>query len=591
MKEQMPVGPSSTPISTSAAVPDTPSLKKSANASSRRAFLAQVGGATAATIASAAVAAGPLAPSAAAQQNAAQPNVSSDFGSNAAARARALKCFSNRVNAAQAELNVRLPNELTNGDETRFPNRIGNFSKGLVHNSIGEVDSASYNSLLRAVNSGDSRMFDQIIMGGTSLLVDPQAGLAFDLEGADSHALAIGTPPSVASREIADAAVENYWMALCRDVNFTQYGTEPLTQAAIAELNSLQAFHGPKLVTPQNLFRGFTPGDVVGPYISQFLLQPFSYGAIPIEQAFTTYLPNEDYLTDQSSWLSVQNGVPPASGNQIDPNPQHMRNGRGLGAYVHIDVLFEAYFNACLILVDRGAPLDASHPYTGSRTQSGFGTFGNPHLKTLVAEVAQRALKAVWYMKWFVHRHLRPEEYGGLVHMTKTHQANYPIHADVLNSDALARTFAKYGAYFMPHAFPEGCPQHPSYGQGHGTVAGACSTIVKAWFDDLAPISAVPGMQVFQASEDGFSLVPYSGSDSTQMTIGGEMNKLAANIAIGRNHAAVHWRYDYADSVILGESVAIAMLKDMAHCWNEPFAGFSFTKFDGTRVTGIGKNT
>ncbi|MEQ1352747.1 MAG: vanadium-dependent haloperoxidase [Candidatus Acidiferrum sp.] len=587
MKEHLPVGANSS----SDVTPEAASPKKTATSPSRRAFLAQVGGATAATIASAAVAVGTLAPSAAAQQNGAQPNVSSDFGSNAAARVRALKCFNNRVNAAQAELNVRLPNEVTNGDENRFPNRIGNFSKGLVHNSIGEVDGASYNSLLRAVNTGDSRMFDQIIMGGTSLLVGPQSGLAFDLEGADSHALAIGTPPSVASREIADAAVENYWMALCRDVNFTQYGNEPLTQAAIHELNSLQAFHGPKPVTAQNLFRGFTPGDVVGPYISQFLLQPFSYGAIPIEQLFTTYLPSVDYLTDQASWLFVQNGVPPSVGNQIDPNPQHMRNGRGLGAYVHIDVLFEAYFNACLILVDRGAPLDPNHPYTGSRTQAGFGTFGNPHLKTLVAEVSQRALKAVWYMKWFVHRHLRPEEYGGLVHMTKTHQANYPIHADVLNSDALARTFAKYSSYFMPHGFPEGCPQHPSYGQGHGTVAGACSTIVKAWFDDLAPISAVPGMQVFQASEDGFSLVPYTGSDSAQMTIGGEMNKVAANIAIGRNHAAVHWRYDYADSVVLGESVAIAMLRDMAHCWNEPFAGFSLTKFDGTRITGIGKNT
>ena len=40
-----------------------------------------------------------------------------------------------------------------------------------------------------------------------------------------------------------------------------------------------------------------------------------------------------------------------------------MRNGRGLGAYVHVDVLFEAYFNACLVLVDQGAPLDPNNPY------------------------------------------------------------------------------------------------------------------------------------------------------------------------------------------------------------------------------------
>jgi len=569
-------------------VPDLPRKSKGPS-SSRRVFLGQVGGAAAATVAGAAALAGPPASAAPAQQLS-----NNDFAgnnNNNGVRQRPVKCFDVRVNAAQAELNLRVPNQVSNGDENRFPNRIGNYSKGLVHNGIGEVDPGSYASLLRAVSSGDHRVFDQIQMGGTSLLVDPQAGLAFDLEGADSHALAIGTPPSVASREIAAVALENYWMALCRDINFTQYGNEPLTQAAIAELNSLHAFHGPKPVTPQNLFRGFTPGDVVGPYVSQFLLQPFSYGAIPIQQLFTTYVPNVDYMTDQASWLAVQNGQGPFAQNQIDANPQYMRNGRGLGAYVHVDVLFEAYFNACLVLVDRGAPLDANHPYTGSRTQTGFGTFGSPHLKTIVAEVSQRALKAVWYAKWFVHRHLRPEEYGGLVHMTKTHQANYPIHSDVLNSDAVARTFAKHGSYFLPHGFPEGCPQHPSYGSGHATVAGACTTIVKAWFDDLAPISAVPGLQVVQPTEDGLSLVPYGGSDAAQMTIGGEMNKVAANIAIGRNHAAVHWRYDYVDSVVLGEAVAMSMLRDMAHCWNESFAGFSFTKFDGTRVTGLGKNT
>jgi hypothetical protein len=305
----------------------------------------------------------------------------------------------------------------------------------------------------------------------------------------------------------------------------------------------------------------------------------------------TTYVPGVDYMTDQASWLAVQNGQGPFAANQPDPNLQHIRNGRALSAYVHLDVLFEAYFNACLKLVDSGAPLDPNNPYASSRTQSGFGTFGSPHLKTLVAEVSQRALKAVWYMKWFVHRHLRPEAFGGLVHMTKTHQANYPLHPDVLNSHAVAEVFAKNGTYFLPHAFPEGCPQHPSYGQGHGTVAGACATIVKAWFNDLAPLTSIPGISIVQPSEDGFSLVPYEGADASQLTIGGEMNKLAANIAIGRNHASVHWRHDYADSLPLGEAVAISMLNDMASNWNESFEGFSFTRFNGTRISGVGRNT
>ena len=72
---------------------------------------------------------------------------------------------------------------------------------------------------------------------------------------------------------------------------------------------------------------------------------------------------------------------------------------------------------------------------------------------------------------------------------------------------------------------------------------------------------------------------------------GGEMDKLASNIGVGRAHAAVHWRYDYIDSLPLGEAVAIAMLRDMASCWNESFEGFSFTKFNGKRITGVGKNS
>jgi hypothetical protein len=564
---------------------DEISLEAKPETTSRRKFIGRVGSAAAASLAVSATGLSSLAQSASAQST-------SSSSSSSGGTQRAQESYLNRVAAARAELAVPTPPEITNGDEQRYSNRIGNFSKGLAHNNIGEVTPASYNSLLNAVHGGQPQQFEQIQLGGNTLLVDPQAGLAFDLEGTDSHQLAIGTPPAVASRAMADTMVESYWMCLCRDVNFTQYGNEPISQAAISELNSLPAFAGPKPVTAQNLFRGFTPGDVVGPYPSQFILQPTSFGAIAINQLFTTYTPGLDYMTDQASWLAVQNGQGPFAANQPDPNLQHLRNGRGIGAYVHVDVLFEAYFIACLALIDNNAPLDPNNPYVGSKTQSGFGTWGSPHLKTIVAEVAQRALKAVWYQKWFVHRHLRPEAFGGLVHMEKTGQANYPLHPDVLNSHALAELFAKNGGYFLPHGFPEGCPQHPSYGQGHGTVAGACATVVKAWFNDLAPLSSIPGLaNIVQPSEDGFSLVPYEGSDAGQLTIGGEMNKLAANIAIGRNHAGVHWRHDYADSLPLGEAVAISVLNDMGQNWNENFEGFSFTKFNGQRVTGVGRNT
>src|SRR6185436_18208399 len=105
----------------------------------------------------------------------------------------------------------------------------------------------------------------------------------------------------------------------------------------------------------------------------------------------------------------------------------------------------------------------------------------------------------------FVHRSLRPEEYCGLVHMTNTNQARYPLHAEVLRSEAANRAFVKNNSWFLPMAFPEGCPMHPSYGAGHATVAGACVTILKAFFDDTARLENIGDGQIVQPTEDGLS--------------------------------------------------------------------------------------
>ena len=503
---------------------------------------------------------------------------------------RLQQCFQHRMNAATNDRAVGMPLQITNGDELHYSNRIGNYSKGLPHNSIGEVDPTAYQSLLNSVSSGNPQDFGRIVMGGSVKLVDPQAGLAFDMEGLDSHQFRMDPAPALASAERAGEAVEVYWMALLRDVNFADYASNPLALAATSDLSRLSDFRGPKQgnkVTAQTLFRGFTPGDVTGPYVSQFLLKPLEYGAIYIDQKINTYLPlnagGADFMTDAASWRAVQNGAGPFGSNRIDPVARYIRNGRDLAAYVHIDVLFEAYMNACLWLIDNNAPLNPGNPYLTSSNQTGFGTFGAPYIKALVAEAASRALKAAWYQKWFVHRALRPEEFGGRVHFTKTGAARYPLHSDVMNSDALARVAARNGTWLLPHAFPEGCPQHPTYAAGHATVAGACATLVKAFFDDTASLASMT--DIVQASSDGLSLVSYTGTDRNSLTIGGEMDKIAANIAIGRNHAGVHWRSDYADSLLLGEGVAISILRDQKATYSESFNGYTFTKFDGSRIT------
>ena len=502
--------------------------------------------------------------------------------------ARRDQAFQVREDAAQFQHQLPIAVHPDNGDEALYPNKIANYSKGLPHNSLGEVQLGAYATLIQALSSGRPADFEAIQLGSNApsrqrKLVDPQAGLAFDLEGTDSHQFLIPPAPAFGSPQAAGEMVELYWMALARDVPFTEYATNRTTRAAAAELSRLPDFRGPKtggVVTPDILFSGFTAGDLVGPYISQFLWKPAEFGVEEITQKFRSLRADTDFLTQYSDWLASQNGVMPEQTVQFERVRHFIQTGRDLAAYVHIDVLFQAYFNACLIMFGLGVPFNAGNPYNRSATQDGFGTFGAPHAITILSEVATRALKAVWYQKWFVHRRLRPEEFGGRVHNRLTGAASYPLHPSVLNSRAAQEVFHQFGSYLLPQAFPEGCPLHPSYGAGHATVAGACVTILKAFFNEsfVIPEPVIPG-------PDGHTLRPYTGPGADRLTVGGELNKLAANVALGRDFAGIHWRADYTESVKLGEAVAISILRDQRACYNEAFSGFTFTKFDGTTIT------
>jgi membrane-associated phospholipid phosphatase len=261
----------------------------------------------------------------------------------------------------------------------------------------------------------------------------------------------------------------------------------------------------------------------------------------------------------------------------------YMRNGRDIGSWVHVDVLFQAYFQAFLVMASLGVPANPGNPYNSSATQIGFGTFGGPHFAALLCEVATRALKAVWFQKWFLHRRMRPEVFLGRVHYQLTGVKNYGVHQDILDSAAVDESFSRNGTYFLPMAFPEGSPAHPAYGAGHATVAGACVTMLKALFD--AEHLVTDFFPVVEPTDDGSGLVPYGGGDIGMMTLTGELNKLASNVATGRNIAGVHWRTDGEESIELGEAIAISVLRDQRLTYNETFAGFTFKKFDGSTIT------
>jgi hypothetical protein len=510
-----------------------------------------------------------------------------------------------------------------NGDFAAYPNAIGSFTKGLAHNPItGEVDGPQFQSFITALQTTDPAArfaaFDGLPDATHRKFVNPTAGHAYETEGFDPQQLCIAPAPTLASAEEAFEAVENYWMALLRDVPFENYEGETMVGMASEELDRLHkallstdSNKNPRVgtiggsVTAASLFRGLTAGDLAGPYISQFMLLPVPFGAQGWHQLMTTPRSNIDFVTRWEEFVQVQNGELRKFGSsEFDPRTTYIRNGRDLSQWVHIDVLFQAYFNACLIMLQPpdhptpvgggiGVPLSTGNPFRTSRRQAGFGILGDPGILGLMCEASTRALKAVWYQKWSVHMRLRPEAFGGWVHRnytTTTAAKPYPIHSSMMGSIAVERTVVKYGSALLPQAFPEGSPIHPAYGAGHATVAGACVTILKALFDTSG---VIPNPRRIVTDADGASRwVPYTGGP---LTIEGELNKLASNVAIGRNIAGVHWRSDATESLRLGENVAIGLLWDYVRTTPED-ARFEFKSFfnnpDGTpRLIVIDKNT
>lgn len=490
---------------------------------------------------------------------------------------RVNRAYAIRQKKAAYHKDVSPVEQPANGDESRFGNKIGNYSKGLPHDQSGEVDLESYQAMIRALDNGYPADLEKIPLGGAIKLTNPQAAFASCLDGPDSHELSIPMPPSFSSAEQAAEMIELYWQALSRDVPFAEYGRNQITNDAASELSNLSTFLGPKIgrrVSTATLFRADIPGVLPGPYISQFLWKDVPYGAMKIIQKIRTAIPAVDYMTSYTEWLRCQRGI--ASRKiELDTVPRYLRAGRDLARFVQVDPLYQAFLNAALILLGANAPMNYDNPYIRSRTQSGFVTFGGPCILDLIARVANSSLKVAWYQKWLVHRRARPEEFAARVHSHIMDLKKYPLHADLTTSPVLGEVFRAHVGFLLPMAYPEGSPTHPAYPAGHAVVAGACATVLKAYFDESYILP-----DTVTVSNDGLSLLPYV----APLRVGGELNKLAFNLSMGRNFAGVHWRSDAIAGLNLGEAFALGVLSDYQECFNEEFKGFSLTRFDGTKA-------
>lgn len=477
---------------------------------------------------------------------------------------------------------------------------------------------------------------------------NPQSARAHDKLAGSATEYQMAAAPHVRSLSAAAEMTELQWMALLRDKPFIDFPTD--TDVAVAVDDIRERFSaavdanepgGLRLGTdlPQDddgldmrretLFRCGLLGEDKGPIVSQFFLHDIAYGAQFIQQQVRPYAAHKNFLTDYGSWLRAQNaGLDEWADGYSDDNNfikapsledtsglRHISNMRDVARFVNKDALHQAYFNAALLCLSWKIPFDPGNPYSSYKRQVGFGTFGGPDLLTRVSEIAGRALAIVWHQKWEVHRRLRPEAYGGLMQMQKigfppapdpsNETRAYGLPEAAFESEAAKRLFALPSAnYFLPIAFSAGSPAHPSYGAGHATVAGACITILKAWLAEKTPLAEfledhpvrtpMSNTELVVVSEaDKFGkLVPYTNpKDLSEMTVEGELNKIACNVAMGRSMGGVHWRSDNTRSLRLGEQIAAELLRAESLDYAEKnLPGntapiWTFTSFNGNDVT------
>lgn len=508
---------------------------------------------------------------------------------------RAIEARKLRTDAAQRNFLEPIPAHPNNGDENTLPDQINSYTKGLPHDPVdGTVNPIAYQSLIDALSSGDPADFDNIITSGFAELGlrNPQAAYSYFMEGKDAHSFAMPAAPTFDSAWQASDAIEVMWQAITRDVSFANYDTDPMIAAAVMDMNKMSDYRGPGgngAVTPGNLFRGISPGETVGPYISQFLLQDIPFGATKVVQKYD--IPVDDhtvnnFLANYNEWLAIQNGAK-ATKSQGPTQPRYLYNGRALAQYVLKDYVYQAYLGATRIIRGYGSnAYDPNDPYKGKNAEARSPLFGNNHALDFIGRIAMGSQNVAWFQKWLVHRRARPEVFFGRVHNHLTSaDINYPIHDDALTSSALNYMFdlneetnGGQGTYLLATATPAGSPLHPTYPAGHSVMAGAAVTMLKAFFNGDMKI---PADKAVQPNANGTALEGYTGP---ALTIEGELNKLASNISLGRDVAGVHYRTDGDLGMALGEEYAISVLRELVPTYNEDFNGFTFNQFDGTAV-------
>lgn len=459
-----------------------------------------------------------------------------------------------------------------NDDIHTIPNYIACYHKGLPHNKKGLVDKKEFRKLLDFL-CGDLSKLTEIKLGGTRRLVNPSCIYDLEYSGMPKDSFYLPAAPTISSHQMAADMLENYAMALVRDVPFGEWKDNKTIDEIIYYLNKLSAYQGPKnkngKITIKNLFRGNTRGDLVGPYVSQFLYYDIPLGSLTINQKAKQYKSGADKIKTPDICREIQNGVLVEETTERTKGSYYIRNLRDGACYVHYDSPGLCAEMAARYLFGKGVPITCRRK---GGVEDQYIDLGMTDILDLIAKSSKLAMVAAWHYKW-INLTIRPEVFGLLVEEAKVGGKNVGcISSELLDSPLLDKIYRKFGSYCLPQVYAEGSPCHPSYPSGHATWAGAVTTILKAFFDNDYLIDA------YQPDESGRYLVELD----YKLRVGHELDKLASNIAIFRDAAGVHFRSDTL-GLRLGEAIAIELLEETVERYAFPVK-FEFINRDGQQV-------
>lgn len=479
------------------------------------------------------------------------------------------------------------------------------FSKTLKHNEIGLTSKEDLDKLINVSKTyGSKDAIDALASAQDPNKVRTLEGVAtgqsFIIRGCDTQFCDVSDQFLKAdSLENIAEMIEVYEKSLLRDVSFFDYenNNSDVIRAikSMNNYNNISAYTGPltdsRIIDGKVLFRGNSTDELYGPYISQFLILPFKYNGINIEQQY----PVENDVkntTEYNTYLDIQRGKITGSPN-FSGEYKYIYSGRVLGSVVHNDPMYYAYYNAALISLQNGLKLE----YNGTSVTSAWTDQGPPDCLASIAEVALAALRVAWNSKYNIGLKLRPEVMAYRIDQ---------IYNDVLTGSDFEqiKNYLSYGKetldevfnkntnsnYLLTLMYPEGSPAHPSWTAGHAVLAGACITILKAFFkthdEDFNPLS---WPNTPKHSIDGISLHEYNRSDKNRLTIVGEFNKLASNMSLGRDFGGVHYRLDGVSGITLGENFAIKYLQtkllEYISTDNKMIKSFNLEKINGDYIS------